>query len=490
MNAQNYSILIGGHDPVFLPLADALGKTGYQVLRCDDGSQALQQALEAHPDLLVLDTGLQTIPAARLTQILRANPKSSEIPIFFVGAENEEVDGFQRHRDQFLTRPINFNQMLALINNHFSRVEHARQIGRQHQEVEGSLDQMALVDLLQVFGLNHKSGVLHLRRGTADRGAVYLDNGRIVNARCGRVEGEKAFNRLLAWTNGNFRFSPGQPQVEVRLNGPVDHLLMEGLRVADEMAAQAATLPALNARLSLRIPRERLPQGLRPATRDILLKLEYYPRVGDLLDQCPYSDFQILQVLRVLREKGVVAESQGDDLPSTLQLLTVAEILTARQALFGSGQLGGQAIARILVLTSNSEQGREFYDLMHGISEFEPAPTAPNGHAFTPTELGRLPLSETFSLRWVLLPAQPEVQPLWPVFSRHLFGVLSLVPAGEIPAAENYYASIGRPLAYLAPGAPLGQSFTLKKGERKGLSKLLTYFAAGFLDKPAQAEGT
>lgn len=487
MNAQNHKILIAGTGPHLLALEQLLAQNSYQVVVCADGSNALQQVLERQPDLLVVDTALRTIPVARLTQILRANPKSSELPMIFIGDEGEAIEGFQRHRDHFLTRPPNNSQLLSMINNHFSRIEHARQIGRQQQEVEGSLDQMALVDLLQVFGLNHKSGALHLKRG-AERGTVYLENGCIINAQTGRVDGEKAFYRLLNWTAGSFRFTPGQPQVEVRLNGPVDHLIMEGLRVTDEMAAQAGSLPALNSRLVLRIPRERLPQGLRPATRDILLKLEYFPRVGDLLDQCPYPDFQILQVLRVLREKGVIAETQGEDLPAVVPLLSPAEILTTHQFLFGAGKLIDLAMARILVLTSDDTQTQALREALNGIAEFEPAAALPAGDLLCPGDLGRIALSESFALRFIRLPAQAELQPLWPVFSHHLFGVLALAPAGTLPEAERYFAAIGRPVAYLDPNAPVGQSFPLKKGDRKGLAKLFSFYAAGFLETSSSAE--
>jgi len=488
MNEIHHSILLAGVDPSFAGIARSLTENGYMVSLCADGGKALQISLERHPQLMIVDCALTTIPVTRLTQILRANPQSGEMPIIFIGDEGTEVDGFQRHRDHLLVRPLQFEQLLAVINAHFSRIEQARRIGRQQQEVEGSLDQMALVDLLQVFGLNRKSGTLNLRRGV-ERGSVYLDNGAVINASAGRVDGEKALYRLLKWEGGIFRFSPGQPQVEAKISAPIDHLLMEGLRILDEMNAQAATLPALNARLVLRIPRDRLPQGLRPATRDILLKLEYYPRVGDLLDQCPYPDFHVLQVLRVLREKGVISENQGDDLPAVIPFLSAAEILTAHQYLFGSGQLVEHATARILILTDSVEQADSFVALLHDIAEFEPTDNfLPAGGQLLPGDLGRLPLSESFALRFIRLPAQAQYQPLWPVFAHHLFGVLSLAPAGTLPEAEQYFSQIGRPIAYLDAQAPVGQSYPLKKGDRKGLAKLFTFFAAGFIEAPVAVE--
>ena len=62
---------------------------------------------------------------------------------------------------------------------------------------------------MQILGMNKRSGKLTLERGN-ERGEIVVAEGRPVNARLGRVEGEKALFRLLAWTEGTFTFTPGQ----------------------------------------------------------------------------------------------------------------------------------------------------------------------------------------------------------------------------------------------------------------------------------------
>lgn len=480
------TILLAGLDPVLDELARRFERQGLGVCRCADGNLALQQAVEVKPNLLVIDAALAVIPAARLAQILRANPQGSELTVVFIGDEGEEIEGFIRHRDRFFPRPPNVSQIAAFVDNYFNRMERAKQFGRQQQEIEGSLDQLSLIDLLQIFGLNHKSGVLTLTRGV-ERGMISVDDGQIVNARLGRVEGEKAFYRLICWGTGSFRFTPGSVTGEAKLTAPTDHLIMEGLRLNDETVAQAESLPTLNARLALRIPRENLPQGLRPATREILLKLEYYPKVSDLLDHCPYPDLQVLQILRVLREKGVISETRDADLPNAAPLLAADEILTVHQALFGAGRLVDQAQALLVVLCATVVEQQNFMRMLDGVPEFV-VTGQPQGEPLAPVELGRLQLSESFSLRLVSVPASPAMAPLWSLYRRHLFGVLSLGPYGAFAEAEGYFASKQRTLAYLDKCAPDGQFFDVKKDGRKAIGSMLTRFAARFHDPMTPAE--
>ena len=457
--ATQSTILFAGDDPAFSDLFRRFKALGFAVGHATDGNVALQQALELKPALVVIDAGLRAIPAPRFAQILRTNRQGNDLAIVFVGEDGEEIEGFVRHRDAFFARPLNLSQISAYIEKHFRRLAQAQQLLGQSQEVKGSLDQLGITDLLQLFALNRKSGTLFLARGS-EQGSVQLQDGQIVNARLGRVDAEKALFRLLLWSSGTFRFSPGAFTGPFKISTPTDHLIMEGLRLGDETAAQAERLPALQSLLQLAVPRERLPQGLRAATREILLKLETYPRVSDLLDHCAYADLQVLQVLRVLREKGVISESRNESGTGVAPLLTMAEILTLHQALYGPTRISEPLSAVVVLLSPSPAALQEFLAALQTLAEFVPAPQVA---AFPrlPGELGRLQIAENFALRFTAVTPTADFSPLWSLYVRQLFGVIVLAPAGSFPAAEKYFASLGAGLLPL--DAPERQALTRGK---------------------------
>lgn len=447
--AAQSTILFAGDDPAFADLVRRFKTQRFTVEHADDGNLALQKALELKPALVVIDAALRSIPAPRFAQILRTNRQSSDLAIVFVGEEGEEIEGFVRHRDAFFSRPLNLSQISAYVEKHFQRLEQAQQLLQQKQEVKGSLDQLGITDLLQFFGLNGKSGTLFLARGS-ERGTVLLENGQVINARLGRVDAEKALYRLLLWTSGTFRFSPGVVVGPAKISAPTDHLIMEGLRLGDEMTAQAERLPALQSRMQLTIPKERLPQGLRSATREILLKLEVYSRVSDLLDHCPYADLQVLQVLRVLREKGVISESRDESGTEDAPLLAAAEILAVHQALYAATRIGEPLSAVVVILSSTPEELNEFLPALQALSGFMPAALT-TVDPLLPVELGRLQISESFALRFSAVPATAEFSPLWSLYVRQLFGVIALAPPGTFSVAEKVFSAPGSVFVSLDP---------------------------------------
>lgn len=478
--ASQRRILVVGSAADIVGLAAPLQGQGFAVQVCSDGPQALESALRYAPGLMLVDTGLAGVSPDRLSHILRSTPRLKDLPFLFVGRDGERVDGFQRHRDLFLARPFNPEQLIHEITSSFARRERARQVGLQEKQIEGNLSQIALTDLLQIFALNRKSGMLSLAR-RAEQGALYLNDGMVVNARLGRVEGEKAVYRLLLWQEGKFWFFPGQPEVENRIAVQTDHLIMEGLRQNDEMAALAATLPALDVQLTLKVPRERLPQGLRPTTLELLQKLEYFPGVAELLDQCTAPDYELLQILKTLIDKGVVEERRTEDVRAQQRqvLLSTTQIIAARERLGDHDALMEQGTAKLLLVASDQEQLYRFVQSLQGIHEFAPDDAfLSGGKELALGDLGLLTLSETFALRLFCLPANSVMGPLWPVFLRRSFGIVILSPCGALPEFEAFLASRpGDPFVYAGSDSTQPNTLVLPRGDRSALRNLLAFFA-------------
>ena len=476
-------IVLAGDQPDLIGMIDLLRQNGLQVQHSPDGARALELCLSLAPELMVLDTEVSLLPATRLVQILLSNPRTERMAFFYVGREGEEVDGFRRHKDGFLPRPFNPEQLLSAILGHFNRLEKTAQVGRQEKDIRGHLDQIAVTDLVQVLGVNRKDGVLSLH-GAGGRGTIFLREGFVVNARLGRVDGDKAFFRLLAWTDGEFWFSPGGIDVEARITVPIDHLIIEGLRQMDEMAAQSASLPDLDACLELKIPRERLPRGLRPTTQEILVLTEYYSQVREILDHCPRPDFEVLQILKMLLDKGVlgVRRDSGQAESGRLPLLTSEEVILIKDHLGERDVLLAEASAKLVLLADEVEDVRRFVRSLQGIGEFDPA------HDFLLGEeglglgdIGRLLINETFALRLFVLPATREAAPLWTPFLRRLFGVLCLSDGPGMAAAREFFQNRAQaPVVTAAFDEPKKGAFFLKKGDRKSFRELLAFFASQF----------
>src|SRR5260221_1867418 len=126
--------------------------------------------------------------------------------------------------------------------------------------MRGSIEEIPLPDLLQLFGTSRKSGVLVVE-ASGDVGRIFLDQGLIhfVTVEQGGKEVPlaplKAFYRMLLWDRGSFELEPPSPRkFEAPLGASVTEVLMEGFRQRDEFEHIKRKLPSPNARLEIISP--------------------------------------------------------------------------------------------------------------------------------------------------------------------------------------------------------------------------------------------
>jgi hypothetical protein len=175
--------------------------------------------------------------------------------------------------------------------------------------ISGSISEMPLPDLLQLFDNSRKSGVLTIRsvRGI---GRVYLREGQVYHAEVEAnpvVKPRKAFYRMFAWTEGAFDLKPlGEHVVAEEIAESTTSLVLEGVRQLDEIRILEPKLPRPGARLHAAEP---LPGNLRDlATEEIqLFQLVLHHNVLEaVIDNFPGTDFEAYTCLLDLMRRGFV----------------------------------------------------------------------------------------------------------------------------------------------------------------------------------------
>lgn len=174
----------------------------------------------------------------------------------------------------------------------------------------GSIAEVALPDLLQLFSASKKTGVLQITTAT-DVGAIYLKDGRVRFAVVNGDESvppEKSFYRILVWDKGTFDLLPeADREFPTEVGSSIEGLLMEGMRQLDEIRRLGDALPALQARIDVASPLQAPLRDASPDELDVIQLALDHETLVDMMNFSGKPDPEVAEVVVTLLEKGYLS---------------------------------------------------------------------------------------------------------------------------------------------------------------------------------------
>jgi len=93
-----------------------LRREGYQTICAATGEDALYEAEHKLPDVIILDLMLPGVDGLEVCKRLKAEPKTTSIPIIMLTAKSEDADvvtGLELGADDYITKPFSPRVLLA-----------------------------------------------------------------------------------------------------------------------------------------------------------------------------------------------------------------------------------------------------------------------------------------------------------------------------------------------------------------------------------------
>ena len=127
MEPRASKVLIADDEPDILEILKYnLVKEGYQVVTAQNGDEAIVQAKQTNPDLIILDIMMPGKNGVEVCEILRAQPAFKDTLIMFLTALSDEatqVKGLSTGADDYISKPISPRVFVSKVQSLLRRVK-------------------------------------------------------------------------------------------------------------------------------------------------------------------------------------------------------------------------------------------------------------------------------------------------------------------------------------------------------------------------------
>lgn len=94
-------------------LKQELEGLGYRVSEARDGLEAIHEAKESRPDLIILDVMMPRMSGFDAAAVLKNDPATMDIPIVILSIVEDRARGYRVGVDRYFTKPINMDELQA-----------------------------------------------------------------------------------------------------------------------------------------------------------------------------------------------------------------------------------------------------------------------------------------------------------------------------------------------------------------------------------------
>ena len=319
--AKQNLLLVDGDQRSLRVLEVSLKKAGYVVTTAENGVDAVEKVEMAEPDLIISDTRMEGMDGFEFCRRLKDNPSWQSIPFIFLTSQKsieDKIRGLELGVEDYLTKPIYIKEIVTRVRILLQKAQRERIKRRDSRtKFEGSLADMAVVDLIQTIEISRKSGVIHFNDFEGVTGAVYFRDGKVIDAELGRLKAENAIYRLLIWSEGEFEVEFKSVHRDEAINLSNQGLLMEGLRRMDEWGRLLEELPPLTSifEVDYRELSERLSE-IPDEVNQVLRLFDGKRSLQDVVDDCDLPDLDTLQLISKLYFEGLIYEPEELEEPT------------------------------------------------------------------------------------------------------------------------------------------------------------------------------
>src|SRR3974377_1954080 len=185
-SGKTVKLLLADDNPLLRDLIAKGLEPFCQVMIAKDGADALLQVIDEPPDVILLDFKTPGLDGRQLFEKLRGREATRHIPFLFIAsrADIEErlrplIDGVE----DFIAKPFLVTDLAGSAKKAIARrhLEKLQKRASRPGVIQGRLEEMSMIDLMQSLEMGQKSCRLQVQKGT-ERAELFFASGECSDA--------------------------------------------------------------------------------------------------------------------------------------------------------------------------------------------------------------------------------------------------------------------------------------------------------------------
>lgn len=124
------TVMVIDDDPEMLWLLGGIFSEEYNVIPVSDSTQAGNIIPEVLPNVIISDVMMPGVDGITLTKRIKANPKTSHIPLILISAKHmvdEQIEGIEAGAEMYISKPFDVNYLRTFVRQLMSRKEQLKE---------------------------------------------------------------------------------------------------------------------------------------------------------------------------------------------------------------------------------------------------------------------------------------------------------------------------------------------------------------------------
>ncbi|RME03808.1 MAG: DUF4388 domain-containing protein [Planctomycetota bacterium] len=217
-------------------LATKLANQSCKFIRALNKPTALQMIQEHKPDIVVVDLNFPDIHGLDLVEEIHKLDIPKAISFIFATStpsRDERMKILFTGGGSYLEKPVPQDKLEEAIQKALQNRGRATVRITKKVTLKGNLASVPISDIFQMVANYQKSGALKIRKLGSP--TIYFQEGMILDASWKEQNGLVALYKIIALSEGDFEFEEFLPTCKTAIEGDWMSLLMEGLRLKDEV---------------------------------------------------------------------------------------------------------------------------------------------------------------------------------------------------------------------------------------------------------------